>query len=48
MHTVKVILAGLALLAAAMLAGRYIGGSQRAMASAALVFLPIWLAAALS
>jgi hypothetical protein len=47
MHTLKVILAGFALLAIWMLAGRYIGGSQPAMAKTALVFLPIWLVAVL-
>jgi hypothetical protein len=42
MHTVIVIAIGFGVLAASVLVGRHIGGSSAAMASAALVFLPIW------
>ena len=47
MHTVKVILGGCAALAICLLAGLWLGGAQQGLARAALVFLPIWLTAAL-
>ncbi len=47
MHTVKVILGGCAALAICLLAGRLLDGAQHGLARAALIFLPIWLAAAL-
>jgi hypothetical protein len=43
MHTVVVISVGVALLAAFLTVGRLIGGSPAAMATAAIVFLPLWL-----
>jgi hypothetical protein len=46
-HTVKVILGGFALLAVCVLAGRFIGGTRQGMATATIVFLPLWLAGAL-
>ena len=47
-HTLKVIAAGLALLALLLLVGRWLGGanSVMGMARAALVFLPLWFIAA--
>ena len=42
MHTIKILLLGLALLAAFVLIGRALGNGSRA----ALYFLPAWLAAA--
>jgi hypothetical protein len=45
MHTVKVILGGFALLAVCLLAGRLIAGAHPGLARAALIFLPLWLAA---
>jgi hypothetical protein len=47
MHTVKVILGGCAALAICLLAGRLLDGAHQGLARAALMFLPIWLAAAL-
>ena len=47
MHTVKVMLGGVALLAICLLAARLFGGGQQGMARAALIFLPLWLAATL-
>ena len=41
MHTIKIILAGLALLAICLLFGRFSGGS-RGMSIATLIFLPLW------
>jgi hypothetical protein len=48
LHTVKVIAGGLALLALCLLVGRLVGGAAPAagMASAAKLFIPIWLVAA--
>jgi hypothetical protein len=48
MHTVKVIAGGLVLLASCLLMGRLVRGSAPAagMASAATLFIPIWLVAA--
>ena len=43
MHTIIVIAIGFAVLAISVLTGRLTGGSSAAMATAALVFLPIWL-----
>lgn len=45
MHTILVIALGLGLLALCMLAGRLVG-SASGVATAALVFLPIWLVGA--
>jgi len=47
-HTLKVIAAGLALLALFLLVGRWLAGANSAtgVASAALVFLPLWFIAA--
>ena len=42
MHTLKVIALGAALLALCLFAGRMIGASK-GMATAALVFIPLWL-----
>jgi hypothetical protein len=42
MHTIKIVIAGLALLALCLFFGRLVGG-VRAMSTAALVFLPLWL-----
>ena len=47
MHTVKVILGGVALLAICLLTARPFGGGQHGMARASLIFLPLWLAASL-
>lgn len=48
MHTVKVIVGGLLLLAVFLLIGRWIAGSgSSAMANAAKYFVPFWLACAL-
>ncbi len=44
MHTLKVILAGLAVLAACMVSGYLLQGGA-ALAPAALVFIPLWLLA---
>jgi hypothetical protein len=48
MHTIKVIAGGFALLALCLSVGRLIGGPSQAaaLATAAKVFVPIWLAAA--
>lgn len=46
MRTALIILAGFVLLAIAVLAARQFGGNK-AMALAALLFIPLWLAAAL-
>jgi hypothetical protein len=48
MHTVKVITGGLVLLALCLLIGRLVGGPTPAagMASAAKLFIPLWLVAA--
>ena len=48
MHTVKVIAAGFALLAISLLVGRLAGGpgNVAALATAARVFIPLWLVAA--
>jgi hypothetical protein len=48
MHTLKVIAAGLALLAVCLLVGRWMGGASPAvgLATAAKVFIPLWLVAA--
>jgi hypothetical protein len=48
MHTIKVILGGLVLLAVCLLIARSIGGPApaTALATATKVFLPIWLVAA--
>jgi hypothetical protein len=47
-HTLKVIAAGLALLAACLLVGRALGGPAplAAMARAARIFVPLWLVGA--
>jgi hypothetical protein len=45
MHTIKVIAGGLVLLGACLLVGRAIGGPA-ALATAAKVFIPLWLVAA--
>ena len=42
MHTIIVIAVGFAVLAATVLMGRLFGGQSATMATAALVFLPIW------
>ena len=42
MHTIKIILAGLALLAICLVLGRF-SGSSRGMSIATLIFLPLWL-----
>ncbi|HEX9275868.1 MAG TPA: hypothetical protein VGA51_05645 [Casimicrobiaceae bacterium] len=48
MHTLIVIAGGLLLLAICLAAGRWIGGAGAAgMITAAKIFVPIWLAAAL-
>lgn len=48
MHTIKVIAGGIALLAVCLLVGRWMGGPSPAvgLATAAKVFIPIWLVAA--
>jgi len=47
LRSAVIIVAGLALLAVFVLAGRYFGaGAAGAMARAALVFLPVWLVVA--
>ena len=48
MHTIKVIVGGLVLLALCLLIGRWIGGPTPAigLARAAQVFIPLWLVAA--
>ena len=46
MHTIIVIAGGLGLLALFALVGRYLGGgTKRGLTSAALWFMPVWLAA---
>jgi hypothetical protein len=47
-HTVKVIVAGFALLAGCLLVGRLVGGPEPAggLANGAKVFIPLWLVAA--
>ena len=52
MHTIMVVLGGFLLLVICLLAGRLTGGAGTAlvtktMANAALIFIPIWLGAAL-
>jgi hypothetical protein len=48
MHTIKVIAGGFLLLAVCLLIGRLVGGSAPAgsLASAAKLFIPLWLVAA--
>jgi hypothetical protein len=48
MHTIKVIAGGIALLAVCLLVGRWMGGPSPAagLATAAKVFIPLWLVAA--
>ena len=46
-RTVTIILAGFIILALAAVAARQLGGGDKAMSMAALVFLPLWLAGAL-
>jgi hypothetical protein len=46
MHTVIVMAGGFALLAICLLAGKFAGGTNSALAKAALVFLPLWLVGA--
>jgi hypothetical protein len=48
MHTMKVIAGGIALLAVCLLVGRWMGGPSPAvgLATAAKVFVPLWLVAA--
>jgi hypothetical protein len=48
MHTVKVIAGGFVLLALCLLIGRLVGGPARAagLATAAKLFIPLWLVAA--
>lgn len=43
MHTLKILLAGFALLGLFLLAGRFLGGSAAKMGTAALWFIPVWL-----
>jgi hypothetical protein len=43
MHTVLVMAGGFALLGICLLVGKFAGGSPRALAKAALAFLPLWL-----
>ena len=48
MRTIMIIVGGFVLLGLSVLAGRWIGGTgTRAMVTAAQVFIPIWLVAAL-
>ena len=48
MHTLAIIVSGLVLLAVILFIGRQVGASgNAAMANAALIFIPIWLAASL-
>jgi hypothetical protein len=48
MRTIMIIVGGFVLLGLSMLAGRWIGGTgTRSMVTAAKVFIPIWLVAAL-
>jgi hypothetical protein len=42
-HTLKVIVGGLALLALCLTAGRALGGGNLGLATGAKVFLPLWL-----
>jgi len=48
MHTIKVIAGGFMLLAVCLMLGRWLGGASQAtsLATAAKVFLPLWLIAA--
>jgi hypothetical protein len=46
MHTVKIIAAGFALLAVCLLVGRLVGSAPAGVASAARIFVPLWLVAA--
>jgi hypothetical protein len=46
MHTIIVIAGGLVLLGVCLAVGRVLGAKRAAMARAALVFLPLWLAGA--
>jgi hypothetical protein len=46
MHTVKIILAGLAVLALCLAVGRGLDGSSVGLARGSLVFIPLWLIAA--
>lgn len=46
MHTLMVLGGGLALLAVCLLTGKLAGGTQSAVATSALAFLPLWLAGA--
>jgi len=47
MHTLKVIAAGFVVLGIFLLAGRFMGnGSPQAMATAARIFIPVWLVGA--
>jgi hypothetical protein len=43
MHTLKVILGGLALLALCLAAGRWLAGGSSGLVLGAKVFLPLWL-----
>ena len=46
MHTVKIIAGGLLLLALGLTAGRWLGGGQPGLGTAARYFIPVWLALA--
>jgi hypothetical protein len=46
MHTIKIIAGGFALLAVCLLVGRLAGGSSAGVATAARIFIPLWLVAA--
>jgi len=46
MHTIIVIASGLVLLGLCLAVGRVLGADRAALARAALVFLPLWLAGA--
>jgi hypothetical protein len=47
MRTIVIIIGGLVLLGLGLLAGRFIGSGPHAIATAARIFLPVWLAIAL-
>jgi hypothetical protein len=47
MRTVFIIVGGLLLLGLFVLAGKWLGGSAQAMITAAKLFIPLWLVAAL-
>jgi hypothetical protein len=47
MRTMLIILGGFALLALALLLGRWLGGGSHGMVAASKIFIPVWLAVAL-